>query len=134
MIQRAVGYVTGDRPGTQDAPGHRHCATQARTTSTRARACELRFLDVRRGGRRQRDAGVLDLHTVDLAAYDVVVVASDHGGWLRQAELDILNARKADIEAYLRNGGGLRGVRRGIPGSALTTTDGSSSSAAPSTA
>ena len=45
--------------------------------------------------------GVLDLHTVDFGNYDAVVVASDYGGWLRQDELDILNARRADIARYL---------------------------------
>ena len=37
--------------------------------------------------------GVLDLNAVDFADYDVIVVASDFGGILRQEELTILNAR-----------------------------------------
>jgi RHS repeat-associated protein len=49
----------------------------------------------------------LDLHTVDFTKYSVVVVASDYGGWLRQEELDILNARSADIISYINGGGGL---------------------------
>jgi hypothetical protein len=53
------------------------------------------------------EPGVLDLHTVDLTQYQVVVVASDNGGWLRQDELDILNARAADIRRYVQRGGGL---------------------------
>ena len=52
-------------------------------------------------------AGVLDLRTVPFANYDVVVVASDFGGWLRQAELDVLNGRAGDIATYLSHGGGL---------------------------
>lgn len=51
--------------------------------------------------------GVLDLHTVDFSAYDVVFVASDEGGWLRQVELDVLNSRRADITRYVNGGGGL---------------------------
>jgi hypothetical protein len=51
--------------------------------------------------------GVLDLHTVNFSNYDVVVVASDYGGWLRQDELDILNARSSDLIAYVNGGGGL---------------------------
>jgi len=39
--------------------------------------------------------------------YSAIVVASDFGGILRQAELDILNARAADIIAFLNAGGGL---------------------------
>ncbi|MCA1656209.1 MAG: Ig-like domain-containing protein, partial [Actinobacteria bacterium] len=52
-------------------------------------------------------AGVLDLHGVDFSKYDAVVVASDYGGFLHQDELDILNARQADIAAYTASGGGL---------------------------
>jgi hypothetical protein len=52
-------------------------------------------------------AGILNLNTVDFALYDVVVVASSHGGWLRQRELDILNGRSAAIITYINNGGGL---------------------------
>jgi len=39
--------------------------------------------------------------------YAAIVVASDYGGILTQAELDILNARAADIIAFLNAGGGL---------------------------
>jgi hypothetical protein len=51
--------------------------------------------------------GVLDLHSVNFANYDAVIVASDFGGWLRQSELDILNARAADLASYVNGGGGL---------------------------
>ena len=107
MIQRAVGYVTGDRPAPKILlvtdlrnPGPDHIDSRLGM-----RASGFTTFDVADYG--SGTAGVLDLHTVDLAAYDVVVVASDHGGWLRQDELDILNARKADIDTYLRDGGGL---------------------------
>ena len=52
-------------------------------------------------------AGVLDVRTVDFTAYDVVFVASDEGGWLRQVELDALNARRAQLTSYVNGGGGL---------------------------
>jgi PEP-CTERM motif len=39
--------------------------------------------------------------------YAGIVVASDFGGVLTQAELDILNARKSDIISFLNAGGGL---------------------------
>ncbi|MBI4032176.1 hypothetical protein HY374_00540 [Candidatus Berkelbacteria bacterium] len=52
-------------------------------------------------------AGILDLQTVDFRGYHAVVVASDQGGWLRQEELDILNARRATLLDYLNGGGGI---------------------------
>jgi len=51
--------------------------------------------------------GILDLHGVNFGSYDVVVIASDYGGWLRQDELDILNTRSADLLAYVNHGGGI---------------------------
>lgn len=51
--------------------------------------------------------GALDLHTVNFGNYDVIVVASDYGGWLKQAELDVLNARQSDIVSFVNGGGGL---------------------------
>ena len=39
--------------------------------------------------------------------YSAIVVASDHGGNLKQAELDILNTRSTDIIDFLNSGGGL---------------------------
>jgi hypothetical protein len=50
---------------------------------------------------------IKDLHTVNFSNYDVVVVASDYGGWLRQAELDILNARSSAVISFINGGGGL---------------------------
>jgi hypothetical protein len=39
--------------------------------------------------------------------YNAIVIASDFGGILTQAELDILNARSTDIISFLNAGGGL---------------------------
>ncbi len=72
-------------------------------------------------------AGVLDLHTVRFSDYDAVIVASDFGGWLRQEELDILDARRADLVAYAHGGGGVIGFAEGgatAPGSPPLTTHG----------
>jgi RHS repeat-associated protein len=47
------------------------------------------------------------LPTVNFADYSAIAVASDGGGLLTQAELDVLNARAADIATYVTGGGGL---------------------------
>jgi hypothetical protein len=51
--------------------------------------------------------GVLDLNTVNFSNYSAIVVSSDYGSWLRQEELDILNARRTELGDYLFGGGGL---------------------------
>ena len=48
------------------------------------------------------------------------MVASDFGGILRQAELDILNDRKIDIINFLNAGGGLYAMSEGNGGVGLT--------------
>jgi hypothetical protein len=53
------------------------------------------------------EEGAVDLDSLAFTDYDVVVVASDYGGWLRQVELDILNDRSADLIDYVNGGGGL---------------------------
>jgi hypothetical protein len=64
--------------------------------------------------------------------YSAIVVGSDFGGMLTQAELDILDAHQADIINFLNAGGGLYGMSEGsgctidgLPSSscALTTHD-----------
>jgi hypothetical protein len=67
---------------------------------------------------------VFDLSTVNFAAYDVVVISSDHGGMLTQAELDILNARSADILTYVNGGGALVAFSESNAGPALTPNGG----------
>lgn len=49
----------------------------------------------------------LNLKTVNFADYDVIIVASDYGGWLRQDELDVLNSRRQQLIDYVNNGGGI---------------------------
>ncbi|MDD5759215.1 MAG: PEP-CTERM sorting domain-containing protein [Desulfobulbaceae bacterium] len=56
--------------------------------------------------------------------YDSIVVASDFGGTLRQAELDILNSRSADIISFLNTGGGLFAMSEGNNGAGLTPNGG----------
>ncbi|MBI4430828.1 MAG: PEP-CTERM sorting domain-containing protein [Candidatus Omnitrophica bacterium] len=58
------------------------------------------------------------------SVYSAIVVASDFGGLLRQAELDILNARSADIISFLNAGGGLFAMAEGNSGAHLTPNGG----------
>ena len=53
------------------------------------------------------DPRAINLNNVNFNNYDVIIVASDSGGWLRQDELDILNNRSNDLLAFINNGGGL---------------------------
>ena len=54
------------------------------------------------------DASTLNAELNELGTkYSAIVVASDFGGVLTSAELDILNARSVDIIAFLNSGGGL---------------------------
>ena len=128
-------FVTGHDPDFHaflgaNAPGAQHIIQRAIAAVTRAQAnpSVLLVTDLRNPGSGSSDPrsgmtaagftytvadfgsgapGVLDLHTVVFANYDVVVVASDFGGWLHQDELDILNARSADLATYVSHGGGL---------------------------
>jgi len=56
--------------------------------------------------------------------YSAIVVASDFGGVLRQAELDILNARASDIVSFLDAGGGLYAMAESNAGAQLTPNGG----------
>jgi hypothetical protein len=57
-------------------------------------------------------------------SYSALVVASDFGGILRQAELDILNARSGDIIDFLNDGGGLFAMAESNSGAHLTPNGG----------
>lgn len=52
--------------------------------------------------------------------YNGIVVASDFGGLLTQAELDILNSRSSDVISFLNAGGGLYAMAEGNSGAHLT--------------
>ncbi len=54
--------------------------------------------------------------------YSALVIASDFGGILTQAELDILNARTADIISFVNAGGGLYALAESDGSSGLTTS------------
>lgn len=56
--------------------------------------------------------------------YAGIVVASDFGGVLTQAELDILNARSADIFNFVNGGGGLYAMAEHNNGAGLTPNGG----------
>jgi hypothetical protein len=57
--------------------------------------------------------GILDVALVDFNDYDVVVVASIYGGWLRQREIDVLEARTLDMLDYVNSGGGIVAFNEG---------------------
>lgn len=57
-------------------------------------------------------------------SYDAIVIGSDFGGILTQAELDILNANSAKIIAFLNSGGGLYALAESNSGAHLTPTGG----------
>ncbi len=56
--------------------------------------------------------------------YAGIVIASDFGGLLTQAELDILNAGSAGIIGFLNNDGGLFAMAEGNSGAGLTPNGG----------
>lgn len=56
--------------------------------------------------------------------YDAIVVASDFGGILTQAELDILDANRTQIVNFLNGGGGLYAMAEGNNGAGLTPNGG----------
>lgn len=67
------------------------------------------------------DATTLDAALDQLGTtYGGIVVASDFGGRLSQAELDILNGRSGDIIDFLNLGGGLYAMAEGNGGAHLT--------------
>lgn len=104
IITRAIEYVSYNKPNPKVL-----LATDLRFPgadngdSRRARSrYNLTVADYGSG-----QEGALDLHTVNFKDYDVLFVASSYGGWLRQDELDILNARRADVMEFVNEGGGL---------------------------
>lgn len=71
------------------------------------------------------DASALNVALDQLGTtYAGIVVASDFGGILSQAELDILNARKNDIFNFVNAGGGLYAMAEGNSGAGLTPNGG----------
>lgn len=73
----------------------------------------------------QADASTLNAALNGLGtSYDAIVVASDFGGILTQAELDILNARSSDIINFLNAGGGLYAMAESDGGAGLTPNGG----------
>lgn len=130
ITQRAIAYVTNGRPNPRIL-----LVTDLRNPGGVQSDSRLGLIysgyptfDITDYGSGQQ--GALDLHTVNFSNYDVVVVASDFGGWLHQEELDLLNARKDEVIAYVNNGGGLvvfaesgQNIYSGAPPPATTTHD-----------
>jgi len=106
IIQQAVKYVTFDKPDPKLllVTDIRNPGGDQVDSRLGMDACKLTY-DVADDG--SGGGGVLNLSTVDLNSYDCLVIASDYGGWLRQEELDILNARTAELLEYVNAGGGI---------------------------
>src|ERR1043166_7854722 len=103
IIQRAIAYVTVDIPNPRIllVTDLRNPGGDQVDSRLGMAAAGFTF-DVADYG--SGTPGVFDLHTVVFANYEAIVVASDYGGWLRQDELDILNARSAEIIDYINTG------------------------------
>jgi hypothetical protein len=71
------------------------------------------------------DASTLGAELLNLGTtYDAIVIASDFGGVLTQAELDILNLQSAVIKAFIEAGGGLYAMAESNGGAGLTPNGG----------
>lgn len=106
LIQRAIAYVTFENPNPRlllVSDGRNPGGDQI--DSRRGMEAARFAFDVADYG--SGTPGMLDLNAVDFNDYDCVVVASDYGGWLRQDELDILNARAPELHAFVNRGGGI---------------------------
>jgi hypothetical protein len=125
LIQRAIAYVTFDKanPRLLLVTDLRNPGGDQSDPRSGLVATGLAF-DVADYG--SGAAGVLDLRTVGFGAHDAVVVASDFGGWLRQDELAVLNARAAELLGYVNHGGGLVALNESgnRPGGAYLGTTG----------
>jgi hypothetical protein len=106
ILQKAVAYVTADAAAPSLLLVTSTSSTGEGTVDPRTglTAAGLTY-DVAHAG--AAGAGVLDLSTVDFGAYDAVIVASDFGGWLSQAEVNGLNARASALASYIAGGGGV---------------------------
>jgi RHS repeat-associated protein len=120
MLQKAVAFVTFDKaqPRLLLATG---LTPRGGTSDPRLglNAAGFTGYDVADDGT-EGVAGVLDLHTVNFSNYDVIVVASDFGGWLRQQELDVLNARSAELIDFVNAGGGIVALSEGSASAGTT--------------
>ncbi|MBV9923928.1 MAG: PKD domain-containing protein, partial [Acidobacteria bacterium] len=107
IIKRAVEYVTYKkaRPRLLLVTDLRNPGGDQADPRNAMGLCGFTVYDVADYGSGQQNAK--NLHTVNFSDYDVIIVASDFGGWLRQDELDILNARSAELLDYVNSGGGI---------------------------
>jgi hypothetical protein len=112
IIQRAVAYVTFNKPSPRlllvtDLRNPLGDQSDSRLGMTAAGfTCDIAVAPTSPRSD-PTSPSTLDLTTVNFGNYDAVVVASDYGGWLRQDELDILNARSAELLNYINSGGGV---------------------------
>jgi RHS repeat-associated protein/uncharacterized repeat protein (TIGR01451 family) len=114
ILQRAVNYVTFGKTQPKLLLVTSLVSTRGGTSDPRLglNAAGFSGYDVADDGT-SGVAGVLDLHAVNFSNYDVIIVASDFGGWLLQPELDILNARSAELIDFTNAGGGIVALAEG---------------------
>jgi hypothetical protein len=112
LLQTAVDYVTFGKPSPSIllVTGVEDLGDGFRDPRIHVEIALGSGFDVADSGSGAPDT--LDLRTLVLSsggvlAYDVVIIASDFGGWLTQAEIDVLNDRTSDILSYVNDGGGL---------------------------
>ncbi|MFN3652436.1 MAG: hypothetical protein ACK47B_22910 [Armatimonadota bacterium] len=106
ILNVAVDYVTEGKPNprilvvtSRINPGGNQKDTVLGIT-----AAGFTGFDVASAGGQE---GTLDVANVNFYNYDAIIVGSDVGGWLRQEEVDLLVARKFELETYVDAGGGL---------------------------
>jgi uncharacterized repeat protein (TIGR01451 family) len=122
LLQTAVRFVTDNKPNpklllvTDEHDPHDIAYRDSRFGVSQAAGLQVDIAD-------DGSFGPINLHTVDFSHYDGIIVASSFGGWLAQAEVDILIARRADIASYLAHGGGLIALAEPMGGGSRVTHD-----------
>ena len=106
ILQRSVAYVTAGKPDPRLLLVTATSSSAPDSLDSRVGLADAGLsFDVAHAA--DAGDGVLDVRTVSLAAYDAVIVASDHGGWLGQGEVDALTARAEELATFVAAGGGL---------------------------
>jgi hypothetical protein len=107
IIQRAVSFVTSGKnhPKILLVTDLRNPGGDESDPRLGIKAAAFPVFDVADYG--SNTSGVLNLKNVNFTNYDAIIVSSDNGGWLRQDELNVLNARANDIREYVIHGGGI---------------------------
>ncbi|MES2570680.1 MAG: Ig-like domain-containing protein, partial [Verrucomicrobiota bacterium] len=107
LLQRSIAYVSFDRVNPRILLVTGVTSPGAGFSDPRRGMVGSGFIDFDVADFGSGSSGILDLHTVNWSNYDVIVVASDYGGWLTQAELDVLNQRADTLLDFINGGGGM---------------------------